>query len=288
MRKLLVLLLAVTSLTEGPISGASIPQLRTGASRIVLATVVDGSGRSMVDFAVDDFVVSEGGRERELLDVHIADYPIVLLLDDAADSSRWQTIVAAARRFINRIGERPVAIGLLTSGAALATTFDVDRLEQLGRLEDLKNNPAAPRAAFAVASKAIEALRSLEAPFSAVVVIAASPIGEAAPASSELLPSLVASGTTIHVVQGQPQGQAVDPSLGAPDVLKLLAEQTRGQFTSVFAPSSYSVALDRLADRLSTEMMIEFLLPEGAAGGDVRIGVRRPGARVVGLGVSRP
>lgn len=31
--------------------------------------------------------------------------------------------------------------------------------------------------------------------------------------------------------------------------------------------------------------MVQYLAPEGARTGDVRVGVRRPGARVVGLGV---
>jgi hypothetical protein len=279
---LAVLLIAATS--DSP-DATSAPQIQTGVSRIVLATIVDGSGRTMVDFEVDDFVVSEGGRGRELLDVHVADYPIVVLLDDSTDSARWETIRSVAGRFINRIGERPIALGLLTRGPALTTTFDHDRAATLERLSALTANPAAPRFALPLAAAATEALRALEAPFSAVVIIAASPLNDPSPAAGELLPSILASGAPIHVVEGQAQQRT--PEAGAPDLLKLLAEQSRGQFTTIFAPSSYAVALDRLADRMSAEMMIEFLVPPGAGGGDVQVGVRRPGARVVGLGVSR-
>lgn len=286
MRTLVAILLG-TGLVLQPaaITLAAAPQLRTGSSRIVLATIVDGSGRSMVDFAVDDFVVTEAGRERDLLDVHIADYPVLLLLDDGADASRWPTIAASARRFINRIGERPIAIGTLTSGALL-TRFEDDRADQLDRLERLEANPDRPRVPLAAAGEAISALQLLEPPFSAIVVIAGAPIADPSPAASELLPAIVASGTAVHVVQGPSPERLADPSAAPLDVLKLLAEQTRGQFTPVFSPASYSVALDRLADRLSAEMMIEFLVPEGAAAGEIRVGVRRPGARVVGMGVS--
>jgi hypothetical protein len=46
------------------------------------------------------------------------------------------------------------------------------------------------------------------------------------------------------------------------------------------------VALDHLADRLSAEMMVEFIEPPGSVSGvDVKMGVRIPGARVRGLGV---
>ena len=67
--------------------------------------------------------------------------------------------------------------------------------------------------------------------------------------------------------------------------MRLLADQTRGQFTAIFSPASYSAALDRLADRLAIEMMIQYLVPPGPKAGDVQVGVRVPGARVVGLGV---
>ena len=40
-----------------------------------------------------------------------------------------------------------------------------------------------------------------------------------------------------------------------------------------------------LADRLAIELMIQYLVPAGPKVGDVRVGVRMPGARVVGLGV---
>ena len=51
------------------------------------------------------------------------------------------------------------------------------------------------------------------------------------------------------------------------------------------ADTSFAAALDRLADRLSIEIMVEYLVPEGPRRGDVQVGVRKPGARVVGLGV---
>ena len=45
--------------------------------------------------------------------------------------------------------------------------------------------------------------------------------------------------------------------------------------------------LDHVADRLSSEMMIEFIEPPGAApSDDVKVGARIPGARVRGMGVT--
>src|SRR5204862_52159 len=80
--------------------------------RTLLVTVVDTRGKMLVDFGPDDFLVSDAGRERDVVDVHIADYPVVLLLDSGVDLSFWPTIKTATQRFIGRIGERPVMIGV--------------------------------------------------------------------------------------------------------------------------------------------------------------------------------
>jgi hypothetical protein len=68
--------------------------------------------------------------------------------------------------------------------------------------------------------------------------------------------------------------------------IRSLAEQTHGEFTAIYSAASYQAALDRLADRLTTEMMIEYLVPPGSKPIDVRVGVRIPGAHVRGLGVA--
>jgi len=67
--------------------------------------------------------------------------------------------------------------------------------------------------------------------------------------------------------------------------LRVIADQTKGQFTAIFSPASFDAALDRLADRLAIEMMVQYVVPPGPRAGDVRVGVRIPGARVIGLGV---
>src|SRR5262249_48234474 len=55
-----------------------------GASRTALATVFDPRNRPIVDIEADDFVVSEGRDAREVLSVHLADYPVVVMIDTSA------------------------------------------------------------------------------------------------------------------------------------------------------------------------------------------------------------
>jgi hypothetical protein len=132
-------------------------------------------------------------------------------------------------------------------------------------------------------------VRDTGSPFAAIVIISAAPVGAAQAADREYLTPILATGAPVYVVANRSaEAGAVTPTPGSDDVLRAIAEQTHGQYTVVYSSASYSVALDRLADRLATEMMIEYLVPGGTPPeGDVRVGVKIPGARATGLGVSK-
>jgi hypothetical protein len=97
-----------------------------------------------------------------------------------------------------------------------------------------------------------------------------------------MLAAVVDSGTILHVIGYRPVG-------GQPGRLEAsmvtLARETQGQFVPIYSAASYQAALDRLADRLTTELMVDYVVPAGSRPNDTRIGVRVPGARVRGLGV---
>jgi len=134
-----------------------------------------------------------------------------------------------------------------------------------------------PIEAVALAAKAVKENGS---PFSAIIVVSAHSIDAAQPQNTRLLPDIFDSGAVVHVVS-----RATAPRLQA-ELLRDLADQTRGNFTMVFSVPSYAIALNNLADRLGTEMMVEYFAPPGPAG-EVQIGVRIPGAHVRGLRVSK-
>ena len=259
---------------------APLAQMATG--KVLLAVVVDRAGQPIVDLDADDFVVTEGTENREVLDVHVGDYPLALVLDDSGDPSTASAVRAAATRFIRRVGERPILITTLSSATAVAASFDDERTTVLDKLSTLALSDATPAPLLPVVANAARQVRATEAPFAGMVVIARSANDTRDPASAELLPFIVETQAPVHVVSLQASGAPPGAEL-----LRVLAEQTRGQYTPVFSPASFEVALDRLADRLSSEMMVGYLVPPDGRGGDVRVGVRRPGARVLGLGVSR-
>ncbi len=267
------------------VSSSPVADAQNVDGRILLATVVDTAGRTHVDFGVDDFVVSEDGRQRDVIDVHIADYPVVVLVDDG-NAGALAVMKSAAGRFITRIGARPVATAALSSGSGMVTDFSDNREQVLDRLARITPGVNDAAVTLATVARAAQLLRETGAPFSAIVIVSASVIDAALRVRGELLPIILESGAAVHVVAWRLSDRDGTTS-ETPDMLRVLADQSQGQHTAIFSAASYNVALDRLADRLAAEMMVEFVVPGGSKPGDVRIGVRRPGTRVVGLGVSR-
>jgi len=259
---------------------------KRGIGLVLLATVVDTRGKPLVDFGPDDFVIREGGQDREILDVHVADYPVVVLVDDAPASSSLAAILNAVGRFITRIGERPVAVGTLSRSTQMVASFDLDRTELLARVATMTVGDELPLPLPAVANAA-RLLRETGSPFSAIVIVTGRPIDARQPVEGALLPSIMDSGATVHVVEIRPSPSSANgpPGPEAPDLLRVLADQSRGQYTTIFSAVSFPLALDRLADRLSSELMVQYLVPPGGGSGDVSVGVRRAGARVLGQGV---
>ncbi len=253
------------------------------ASRVLLATVTSG-GRTVVDLGIDDFVIEQGGAPGEVLDVHVADYPIVVLIDSGATSEdEHAAILDGAARFVTRVGERPIGVGTLSSQQPMFASFDDERSDVLSKIRDVTPSPAnGPLAAIA---EAVRAIQRSESPFSAVVVISSQNVDPETLKSTEDLPSIIESRVPVHVIARR---EAVSPGAATLDALREVSELTHGQYTTIYTQASYGIALDRLADRLATEIMVQFLVPPNVpAASDVKAGVRIPGARVVGLGVSR-
>lgn len=265
---------------------ASLSAAQVTSGRMLLATVVNERGQPVVDIGADDFVVSEGAQEREVLDVHVADYPVVVLLDDTQDELTGNAIRDSARRFVERIGDRPIAIGTLSSPGRMIATFDEDRAHLLDHLLAAPLHGVPSTSPLPAMANGARLLRDTEAPFSVIVVVTASVIDAAQPIEGDLLALIAETKSFVHAVTLQPSASDV-AAPRVPDLLRQLSEDTRGTYTPVFSSASFNMAVDRLADRLSAEMMVSYLVPPTAEAGEVRVGVKRPGARVVGVGVTK-
>jgi hypothetical protein len=261
------------------------------SSHVLLATVAAGN-HALVDLGPDDFVIEEGGATRDVFDMHVADYPLVVLIDNsAAARNDLEAIRDAAARFVSRVGERAVAVGTLADPPALLASFDDERAKVLAEIRRVSVDPSAGLMPLQAIARAVAAIENAGTSFSAIVVISARAIEPAEIGSSDLLTPILASRASIHVIARRSAAAAEHGPTradGDGDVLRQLSTLTRGQYTTIYSPASYGIALDGLADRLAAEVMIEYLEPPGqGTRGEVRVGVKIPGARVTGLGVSR-
>jgi hypothetical protein len=255
------------------------------ASRILLATVTVGN-RTTVDVDVDDFVIEESGVAREIFDVHIADYPIVVLIDDSASAEESTMIREAAARFVTRIGERAVAFGTLSG--PFRAGFDDDRAKVLAEINAEPRDTQVVLKPLDALHEAVLRVAETGSPFAAMVIVSARPIAPGELESSTLLNPILDSHVPVHVIARRSPAEAGGAAANSPtDVLREVSNLTRGQYTTIYTSASFSIALDRLADRLAAEMMIQFLVPPGSTRGEVNVGIKAPGARIVGLGVSR-
>jgi hypothetical protein len=277
---LLALTLAAGILSSGVL------EAQTGASRVALATVVDPRNHSLLDVSVDDFVIQEGGAAREVLSVRPADYPIVVLLDNGSTASAdFPQMRKAVAHFIDRIGRRPLAIGTFGDVPTLVTTLDDERSTVTARLEEIAADGTGGGLMLQGAALAGQMLRSTGSLFSAIVIVSATSIDASRNPPDDMIAPVVDSGAILHVIANR----AVHASAGdirPSPALRAIVEQTRGEYTTIYSAASYQAALDRLADRLTSELMIEYLVPVGSKPNDVKVGVRLVGARVRGLGVA--
>jgi hypothetical protein len=263
---------------------------QTGSSRTALAIVSDARNRPVVDVGADDFVIQEGGQAREVLSVRVADYPVVVMLDNGADSrADFGMMRKSVERFVERLGPRPVAIGVSSDPASMITDFEADREANLAALEALDVKPQAKSAMLSAAALGARTIRSAGALFSALIVLSATPVDVTAGGAEPSVAAVVDSGAVLHVIANRNTALLGQPGFGqvrSGQILRQIAEQTRGGYTVIYSAASYQAALDHLAERLTTELMVEYLVPNGSKPVDARVGVRLPGAKVRGLGVA--
>jgi hypothetical protein len=264
------------------VAAAATPQI--GASRTALVTVSDSRNQPIVDLGPDDFVVREEGAAREVLSVRVADYPVAVLIDTgSAVQGDFDALRAAAQRFVDRIGPRPLIVGTCGDSPALITSaLDEDREQVARRIHALAPARSGDGRRLEAVALAARALRDTGAPFSAVILVASTPADGSRANPDDVLAAVVESGAILHAVVRQ-EGAESPP--GPVAVLPGLVQQTFGQYTPIYAAASYQVALDRIAERMASELLVEYVVPNGSKAGDVRVGVKIPGARVRGLGV---
>ena len=205
--------------------------------------------------------------------------------DDRAPRGIRGDASAAVTRFIARIGQRPVALGTLSTRGRVVATFDDERADVLVASRDARaatvgaavpapgdrqrrarTSARAARRSPPSSSSPRRSMGSADRPSRTP----ARRSSRAAPQSTSIARTARRSGDARRM---HPTCFASSPSRPA--------DSTRG----IYATASYAVALDRLADRLADGNDDGLLVPPGPPAGDVRVGARIPGARVMGWAV---
>lgn len=261
------------------------------SSRLVLASVTDRDRHPLIDLSADDVRIAEDGTDREVLSVWQADYPVVVLLDNGLDArTDMPAIRLAALRFIRGIGNRAIAFGTLANPPMMLAGFEDDRSHIVSQIEHLEASPTTVLMPLDAVAAGAQAIMDIGVPFAAIVVITARPMDAYRPESLGIINTIFKSRAVVHVVSrrlptASSRARANRPRIEG-DLLQELADQTGGEYTTVFSAPSYSVALDKLTNRLASEVIVEYLIPLDSAPENVQVAIKIPDARVRGLGVT--
>src|SRR5204863_333183 len=159
----------------------------------------------------------------------------------------------AATHFIERIGQRPIALGTFGGTPKMLTTFEDERPTVLAKLAAIAADASAGSELLQGASLAGQTIQATGTLFSAIVILSATAADASHNPADEMIAPIVDSNASLHVVGNRP-GLTATAGLRSNPALRALAEQSHGEFTVIYSASSYQAALDRLADRLTSEM----------------------------------
>ena len=192
----------------------------------------------------------------------------------------------AVAHFLERIGQRPIALGTFGGTPAMLTTFEDERQTVLA--SSRRSTPAAAGGSpllqgAALAGADHPATGTL---FSTIVILSATAADASRGRADEMIAPIVDSNAILHVDRQPARRRPRTAACARARRCARSPSRSRGEFTVIYSSASYQAALDRLADRLTSEMLIEYLVPVGSKPNDVKVGVRIVGARVRGLGVA--
>jgi hypothetical protein len=248
-------------------AGASAPP----TERTVYVTVTDDKREPVPDLTAADFVVKEGGKEREIVKVERASAPLRLAL---AVEERL-TVDAAVRMALFEFMKRLSGAGeisLVTIGLRNTTIVDyTTSLEALvGGINKFSLNPARESA---VSEGVLElANRFIESkPPRPVVVVLAITGGQAGVQPRLVLDRIGQSGATMHAVTlagaGEAPGEGSVGSLGTlsgrEQVLGDGSKQSGGRRIDVPSTGAMPKALLQIAEEIQAQYAITYTVPDG-------------------------
>src|SRR5262249_13111884 len=162
--------------------------------------------------------------------------------------------------------------GTLGGTPVLLASLDEEREAVAAKLAAIEGPHNAPSALLAGAALAADAIRKTGALFAAIVVLSSATLDASQVPLDPMIASIIDSNAILHVVANRAVQATGGGGSRAAAAIRALAEQSRGEYTTIYSAASFQSALDGLADRLSSELMIEYIVPVGSKPNDVKLG----------------
>lgn len=273
---------AIASLVSaGPVPAAG------QTTRTVYVTVVDDSGRAVRGLTPEDFVVKESGAIREIASVGPAAERIRLALMVEYPLAGQNYVRSGLAQFVARVCPlAEVALFMVTQRAERLVDFTSDSLLLLEGIRTLplteaRLSAAVPDAIFEVA-KQFERMK----PARPVMVLAAIEQGQSTEANPEsILSQLAKSKAQLWTVSIEPARSQPIPKVtsirefaGRTQIIGDGPTQSGGRRVPILTLPGFESGLQEVADDLSSQYLITYLLPAGVRPSDrISVSLKKPG-----------
>jgi len=280
----------VTALAAACAVGAGVRDLAAQAGlreRTIFVSAVDGRGDPIEGLDLSDFVVTEDGRQREVLRVSpaIEAIDIALLVDTSASAERAiSSIREGIRRFAAQmgVGNQIAIVGLADRPTILVDyTSSQERLAQgTGRLFAMNGSGMTLLDALVEVSAG---LRRRETPRAVIVPIITSGVEFTNRYARDVVAAVRAAGAALHaiVVGHLPIGSTEERERAI--TLDTGTRETGGQHVTLLTESAIEQALLRLARELTSQYKVVYGRPESLIPPDkIEVRPARPGVTMRG------
>jgi VWFA-related protein len=263
--------LTLVTLMVSPIMFAAPIDAATTAApveRTVFVTITDGKGAPVPDLTPADFVVKEGGKEREITKAERSTAKMRLALAVEERMMGDTAVRMGIFEFAKRLGNA-AEVSLITMG--LRNTTIVDYTTDLNVLVDVLNkytlNPSKD-SALAEGILDVSNRFTSEKPARPVIVVVALSGGQIAVEARLVLDKLRDSGAqmfaaTLAGASAAPSLGTMNDHAGREQVLGDGSRQSGGRRIDVNATSALPNALQQFANDLLSQYAITYTLPDG-------------------------
>jgi VWFA-related protein len=258
--------------------------------RRVYITAVDGSGAPITDLTAGDFVVKDGGKERQVTraEAATARIQVALLVDDNGTGSFR---VPAGRFIESLLGRAEFAISTVTGQTLKLVDYTTDTRELSEAIGKLAARPATNDGGQLLEgiSEAAVDMDRRHAGRPVIVVLTVGGEEHSTLPAHHVLDQLRQSGAALHVVAvvGSLLRSTVAPStpaamldtnLNLGEVLGDGPKRSGGHREEIAAIAGVMTGLQQLAEALKHQYAIEYMLPDGVKPSDrLSVSVKRRG-----------